>query len=191
PGEVTIISLGPLTNIATVITREPTIATLIDRLCIVGGSLDGIGNITPTAEFNMYFDAKSAREIFRSAISKTMIPLNLTGQVEFGFDFLDHLSQKVVSSFLYPSVQHLFQNFRQHLGRETFLLNDAVGLIAAIYPELVETTDLAGDVEVAGELTRGVTVFDRRETREWKSNIDVGISIDAEMTQQKLIDLLP
>lgn len=190
PGEVTIVCLGPLTNIATVLKREPAIATMIDRLYIVGGSLNGIGNITPSAEFNMYFDPLSARDVFQSAITKTLIPLDLTGQVDFGLEWLERFTTSRNSAFLAPSLQHFYFSFRQHLGRESILLNDAVGLIVALFPELMQTVDLAGDVEPHGEITRGVTVFDRRATPEWRTNMDVGISIEPEMVRQKLRQLL-
>ena len=190
PGEITIVCLGPLTNIATMLAREPATATMIDRLFIVGGSLHGIGNITPSAEFNMYFDPLSAREVFHSPITKTMIPLDLTSQVDFGIDWLERLSSSSRLSFLKPGLQHFYQRYRQHLGRESILLNDAVGMIAALYPDLISTIDLAGDVETSGEITRGVTVFDRRDAPEWKSNMDVGMTIDIEATRQKLESLI-
>lgn len=190
PGELSIICLGPLTNVATILTREPTIATLIDRLYIVGGTLNGIGNITASAEFNMYFDPHSAREVFRSAITKTLIPLDVTSQVDFGLDFLDKVADAGAVSFLHPSLQFLYQGFRQHLGRESLLLNDAVGLIAAICSEAMTTVDLAGDVEPNGEITRGATVFDRRDTREWRTNMEVATMIDVDLIKQNLNKLL-
>lgn len=190
PGEITIVCLGPLTNVATVLARDPTLATGIDRLFIVGGSVNGIGNITPCAEFNMYFDPASAREVFHSAITKTLIPLDLTCQVDFGLDWLDDFSSSRNSSFLLPGLQHFFHNFRQHLARESIILNDAVGLMAALYPHFISTNDLAGDIEPAGDLTRGVTVFDRRDTPEWRSNMDVGMTIDADAIRRKISELL-
>lgn len=190
PGDITIVCLGPLTNVATAIARDPAIATMIDRLYIVGGSVNAIGNITPAAEFNMYFDAFSAREVFGSAITKTLIPLDLTKQVEFSLDFLDHIAQSSRASFLHRSIQTLFHNYRQHHGRETILLNDAVGFIAAMNDDMVTTIDLAGDVEVSGELTRGVTVFDRRDAREWRTNIDVGETIEVGKVKRTLLNLL-
>lgn len=190
PGEITVICLGPLTNLAAVLAREPATATLIDRLFIVGGALNGIGNITPAAEFNMYFDPPSAREVFHSAITKTLIPLDLTSQVDFGLDWLEQFASASRCKFLLPGLQQFFLRYRQHLGRESILLNDAVGLLAATHPGLITTDDLAGDVEAVGDITRGVTVFDRRGTPEWRTNMDVGMTIDVDGIRDKLATLL-
>ena len=110
--------------------------------------------------------------------------------MDFGIDFLERVARSKRCSFLLPSMQHLFHSYRQHLGRESMLLNDAVGMAAAIYPGLIQTIDLAGDVEPGGELTRGATVFDRRDAREWRDNIDVGTTIDVELTRNRLMQLL-
>lgn len=178
PGDISVVSLGPLTNISNALLREPSIATTIDRLYIVGGSLNGIGNITPNAEFNMYFDPQSARDVFNSAIAKTLIPLDITSRVDFGLEFYNNVSKSSCPEFLKNSLQHLFQTYRQQLGRESVLLNDAVGLVAALTPKLLETSDFAGDVETDGELTRGMTVFDRRVHREFRENMEVGTLLD-------------
>ncbi len=190
PSEVSIICLGPLTNIARVLKLEPNVATLIDQLVIVGGSLDGIGNITPAAEFNMYFDPVSAREVFQSAITKTLIPLNLTRQVDFGFEFYNQISTASCPDFLKASIQHFFQSFRRQLGLESIQLHDAVGLVAALNPRLLSTSEFSGDVEPGGEITRGVTVFDQRPHREWQSNMSVAVEMDTQQVYEELIELI-
>lgn len=190
PGEISVVSLGPLTNISNALLREPSIATTIDRLYMVGGSLNGIGNITPNAEFNMYFDPQSARDVFNSVIAKTLIPLDVTSRVDFGLEFYNNVSKSSCPKFLKSSLQHLFQTYRQQLGRESVLLNDAVGLVAALTPNLLETTDFAGDVETDGELTRGMTVFDRRGHREFRENMEVGTMLDGHAVRSLIEKLI-
>ena len=75
PEEITIICLGPLTNIARAIKRDPELGTMIGQLMIMGGSMNCIGNETPAAEFNVYYDPESAREVFDSLSTKTVIPI--------------------------------------------------------------------------------------------------------------------
>ena len=70
PDEVTILCLGPLTNLARAIQREPTLVSQIDQVIIHGGSLDGKGNITPCSEFNFYFDPASAQKVLQSRMTK-------------------------------------------------------------------------------------------------------------------------
>lgn len=190
PGDISIYCLGPLTNIARLLQLEPTVATMIDQLYIVGGAVDGIGSITPSAEFNMFFDPVSAREVFHSAITKTLIPLDLTRRVDFGFEFFQELSDSKCPAFLKESVHHLYQNYRQQLGQESIELHDAVGLIAALNPKWLETEELSGDVETVGEITRGVTVFDRRMHRDFRPNISVGLEFDSLRVKEELTRLI-
>ena len=91
PEAVTIIALGPLTNIANAFRRDPSLADQVGQLLIMGGSVQGPGNITPAAEFNMYCDPAAAREVFRSRTTKTLIPLDVTNQVVMTYDLLDQL----------------------------------------------------------------------------------------------------
>jgi purine nucleosidase len=189
---VTIICLGPLTNIARAIRRDPAIATMIHRVIMVGGSIAGIGNISPMAEFNFYFDPQSAREVMKSAVTKTLVPLDVTSEVAFGLDLLSELPEESTRSgfFLRQMLPHAFRAYRQHLGQEAITLNDAVGALAALEPELFEFDEMACDVETQGEMTRGVTVFDRRSRREWRPNVEVAIGVDVERARQMLLDLL-
>lgn len=192
PGEITIVCLGPLTNIARALRRDPAIAGLINRLLIVGGSVSGIGNITPMAEFNFYFDPVSAKQVLQSPVARTLIPLDVTSQVTFGLDVLAELPTETSRAgfFLRQMLPHAYRSFRQHLGQESITLNDAVGALALLEPELFRFEDLACDVETEGELTRGVSVFDRRSLREWRPNMEVATYVDVERARQMLLDLL-
>ncbi len=91
PGLVTIVCLGPLTNIARAIKRDPELCSLIGRLIIVGGSLNGIGNETAAAEFNIYYDPESARTVFESPAAKTVVPIDITRSVGFDMGLLEQL----------------------------------------------------------------------------------------------------
>ena len=180
PGEVTIVSLGPLTNVARAFTRDPGLPELVGQLVMMGGTLAGPGNITPAAEFNVFCDPESARVVFRSAATKTLVPIDITSQVPFGYDFLDQLPAETsrAGRFLRRILPFLFRSYRQELGFASIRLNDAVALVAALHPELFEVELAAADVELSGELTTGATVFDRRRNREWRTNIAVATKVD-------------
>jgi purine nucleosidase len=192
PGEVSILSLGPLTNVARALQRDPAIENMIHRLIMVGGSIVGIGNVTPSAEFNFYFDPTSAQTVFRSKITKSLIPLDVTRQVSFGLDLIGELPDDSTRAgfFLRQILPYSFRAFRQQLGQETVTLNDAVGALAVLEPDLFTFEEMAGDVEADGTLTRGVTVFDRRSTREWRNNMEVATSINVDSARQVLLDQL-
>jgi inosine-uridine nucleoside N-ribohydrolase len=180
PESVTIVALGPLTNIATVFRRDPSLAEQVGQLIIMGGTLHGPGNITPAAEFNIYCDPVAARDVFRSKTTKTLIPLDITSQVVMTFDLLDQLPDELtpVGGLLRRVLPYSFRSHRQLFGLEGTYLHDPVALMALVEPNLFETERLAGDVEVQGELTLGTTIFDRRLAPQWRPNVDVATSVD-------------
>ncbi len=180
PGEVTILALGPLTNIARAFRRDPELPTLVGKVLISGGTVSAAGNVTPAAEFNMYCDPKAAREVFRSASTKVLIPLDVTNRVMLSFDHLNNLPPETtrLGWFLRAILPPAFLSYRQRLGLEGIHIHDCVTLMAAIHPELFEYEDMAGDVETGGELCRGATVFDRRRVPDWQKNIAVARKMD-------------
>ena len=190
PGDVTIISLGPLTNIARAFQRDPGLAELINRLIIMGGSMTGVGNITASAEFNIYYDPHSARAVFRSKTTKTLIPLDITRQVVWYMDLLETIPRVTsrAGRLLRGLLPYSFRAYRQQLGQECIQLNDVIALMAAISPELIQAEEIAGDVEVQGELTQGMTIFDRRPQPEWSCNMEVAKVIDVPRIRQNVID---
>ncbi|MBC8876552.1 MAG: nucleoside hydrolase [Planctomycetes bacterium] len=180
PEQVTIICFGPLTNLVRAFQRDPELPLLIDQVIMSGGSINGIGNITPAAEFNMFFDPVSARTVFRSPMTKTLIPLDVTEKVQLTLGFVDQLPSESTRAgcLVRRLTSFAFRAFRQHLGQESIYIHDVVTLTAALHPELFETQEMAGDVETAGELTKGATIFDRRANIRWRSNMAVATDVD-------------
>jgi purine nucleosidase len=192
PGQVTLVALGPLTNIARAFIRDPELPNLINRLWISGGSVTAGGNITAAAEFNIFCDPKAARYVLRSRASKFMVPLDVTNKVVFTFDHLLNLppSTTRVGHFLRIILAPAFVSYREKLGIEGIHIHDTLTLLAAIYPDLLEYEEMAGDVELEGELCRGVTVFDRRRVPEWEKNVTVARKIDSERAMKLLMSAL-
>ncbi len=191
PNDVTIVCLGPLTNLAQAIRREPQITPLIDRVIMMGGSLTAQGNITPAAEFNFYFDPQAAREVLSARTTNLLVPLDVTRQVKFGMDILSDVpgGNSRVGDLLRQILPFTFRAHRQQLGMEQISLNDAVGALAVLEPDLFEFERIAADVEIEGSLTRGVLVLDRRERPEWRPNVDVAVGI-RDTASQFIIDQL-
>jgi inosine-uridine nucleoside N-ribohydrolase len=189
PGEVTIVALGPLTNLARAFARDPGLVSLVGQIVIMGGTLSGSGNITPAAEFNIYCDPESARAVIRCAATKTLVPIDITSQVAFGYDLLDNLPSETsrAGRFLRRVLPFLFRSYRQELGYEDIRLNDATALVAALHAELFEVELAAADVELSGELTTGATVFDRRRIREWRTNVAVATKVDVAAVRDTIL----
>jgi len=180
PGEVTIVSTGPLSNIAAALQQQPDLAPMIGHLIMLGGTIAGPGNVTAAAEFNIYCDAEAARAVFHSPVTKTLIPIDVSSRVTLNFDLLEKIPDGDSRSggLLRQLLPGAFRAYRQQLGLEGIHLHDAVAIIAAMRPELFTTERLYGDVEIDGTLTHGATVFDRRQQPESRPNMDVAVDMD-------------
>lgn len=189
PDEVTILCLGPLTNVAMALKRDPEMAKLVSRIVIVGGSVSCGGNVTPAAEFNMYGDPASAQTVFRSLTTKTLIPLDVTQQVPFLLSLLDEVPPDTTRAgkLLRKLLPFSFRAHHQELGLESIRLHGVVGLVGVLQPELFDLHDMAGDVETRGSLTKGATVFDRRPKPLWRDNMEVALDLDAEAARDVIV----
>ncbi len=181
PGEVTIIACGPLSNIEAVLQREPDLATQVGHLILLAGTLAGPGNVTAAAEFNVYCDAEAAQHVFRSPVTKTLIPLDVSSLVSLDYDFLNHLPPRSTAAgrLLLAILPGVYHAYRQRLGLEGIFAPEVVGVIAALHPELFITKPLCCEVETGGVLTHGATVIDRRRVPEGMPNMDVAVDLDA------------
>jgi purine nucleosidase len=189
PDAVTIVALGPLTNIARAFQRDPELPSLVGRVVIAGGTVNGPGNITPAAEFNMFCDPPAARTVFRSASTKTLIPLDVTNRITLSFDLYHQLPDETtrVGGFLRRILPAAFRGYRQRFGVEGIHVHATIALMAVAYPELFTTQEMAGDVETAGDLTTGMTVFDRRRIPAWQHNMEVAVDCQKDKVVEKIV----
>ncbi len=182
PREVTILALGPLTNLSRVLKRDPGIGELIGAVVACGGTVHAAGNATAAADFNFFCDPAAARHVVGEPLTKTLVPLETTGQVVYGFDLLERLPPEYTRAgkLLRPMLAHAFRAQRQLLGNEGIRLHDLAALVAVTNPELFERESVVADVETAGELTAGMLVVDRRSHRRRRPNTDLLVGCDAE-----------
>jgi inosine-uridine nucleoside N-ribohydrolase len=181
PGDVTLIAGGPLSNIAAAFQLDPELPMLVGHLIIVGGTLDGHGDVTAAAEFNIYGDAESAQRVFRSAATKTLLPREVTSRAAMTFDLLNHLPSDTTSAgkLLRAILPGALQAYRQRLGLEGMYVAEAVAVAAAVQPDLLSSEAFPCDVETEGSLTHGATIIDRRRRTSDRPNMDVAVDIDA------------
>ncbi len=189
PHSVTIVALGPLTNIARAFIRDPELPTLVGRIVIMGGTVAGPGNITPAAEFNMYCDAASAQAVFRSPSTKTLVPLDVTNRIELSYDLFNKLPDESskVGRLMRQLLPSAFRGYRQQFGLEGIHVHDTVTLMTVLYPELFTAKSMAGDVETTGELTLGATVFDRRRVPAWRHNMEVVVDMQKDAVVEAIL----
>ncbi len=180
PNEVTLLTLGPLTNVERACDRSPEFLPSLKRLICLGGALDGGGDVTPSAELNIYCDPEAARNVLRTPATKSLIPLDVGRQVVLTMGQMQKLAigEERRSKFLKDMLTYAFRAYHEHMGREGFPLREVVALAAVSRPELFESRRFAVDVEVSGELTRGMTVADRRMTSPvHKLNMEVAVRV--------------
>jgi inosine-uridine nucleoside N-ribohydrolase len=192
PGRVTILSLGPLTGIARAMQRDPSIISQIDRIVVVGGAVPGEGDITPAAEFNMYFDPVSANRVLRSATTKTLLPLEIAQQVRFDLDLISILPLKYTRAggLLQPMLSHMFRSYRQLRGMETIFLKGVIGVAYLLEPELFQCDQHSVAVEEQGTLTRGATIVDRRPQASVSRDLEIISGVDAPSVRDLVIRTL-
>jgi inosine-uridine nucleoside N-ribohydrolase len=159
PGEVTLLTIGPLTNIATALNLDPELAGMVRAIVMMGGSLSG-GNITPAAEFNIYVDPEAARIVFQSGIPITMVGLDVTRKTSLTEEHQRQLQagQNPVSQ----AAATIARNALQHNRERGFVvgpnMHDSLAVAGFIDPSLLKLKEYYIDVETTGELTAGETL---------------------------------
>jgi inosine-uridine nucleoside N-ribohydrolase len=189
PNEITLVCLGPLTNLARLCRRDPTAISLIDKVVISGGSVSHPGNASPVAERNMFYDPESAESVFASATTKSLVPLDVNESVLFGVELFDQLPSKFTraGALLHKILPFAFRTAHQRLGRELIPLCDPTAILATVEPELFAWKGMAGKVETRGLQTRGTTVFDQRLRREWPLNMEVATGVEADEARAAIV----
>ncbi len=144
--------------------REPDLPGLIQRVICVGGAWHEPGNASAVAEFHFYCDPHSARKVLQSRIPLTLLPLDVTRKALFSPGELMEMTVADTRCCRFlkqitPFGIHMTSNL---YGIEGFHLKDVLGVAALTMPNLFETRPLHVDVEIAGELTRGMSVVDVR-----------------------------
>jgi inosine-uridine nucleoside N-ribohydrolase len=182
PGEIVLITLGPLTNVAHACDLDPDFPSRLKRLVCLAGTLESSGDLTPMGEFNVCFNPQVARRVLRYPAMKLMIPLDIGRKAMLTFEHVQKLNfgDSGFGRFLGSLLPYALRSHHQHLGVEGLWLMDLAAVAAVSEARLFRGQTLAVDVETEGLLTRGMTVFDRRPNREWRPNIDVLLDVDAQ-----------
>lgn len=159
PKEVTLITIGPLTNVATALNSDDELAGMVKGVVMMGGSLSG-GNITPAAEFNVYVDPEAARIVFQSGIPITMVGLDVTRKTSLTEEHVRVLeaAQNPVAQAAATIGRNAIRNNRERGYLVGPNMHDSLAVAAFIHPAVVKLQDYYVDVETTGELTAGATL---------------------------------
>jgi len=159
PKEVTLITLGPLTNVAEALNSDSELASLVKGVVMMGGSLSG-GNITPAAEFNIYVDPEAARIVFQSGIPLTMVGLDVTRRTSLTDEHVRVLeaAQNPVSQAAAKIARHAIDHNREQGFLVGPNMHDSLAVAAFLDPSILKWKEYYVDVETTGELTAGQTL---------------------------------
>lgn len=190
-GQLEVIAVGPLTNIATAIVKYPDLDKLIKRVLIMGGAASG-GNVTPAAEFNIYEDPHAAQTLFMSGIPVVMCGLEVTMQAYLTSEEIDeiHGHHTSVTDFYYACTR-ISHRASQRLGLPGLCIHDACPVLFAAYPELFKGEEAGVYVETQSELTLGKTVTDLYSNFQFpEKNTFIVTDIDREKFAKVMIETL-
>jgi inosine-uridine nucleoside N-ribohydrolase len=166
PHEITLVPVGPLTNIALAVEKDPSIVPLVKEVVIMGGSISG-GNVNAVAEANVYGDPEAAQIVFQAGWPLTMVGSDVGERTLFGTKQVEELSKThgPENDFVVAVLRYLVA-LSQKYGVDGTPMYDPLAVGAAIDRSVIETQPMHVDVETRGEFTRGETVANRRNSVE-------------------------
>lgn len=216
PGEITLVTLGPLTNLALAVLREPGLPRLLRRWVLMGGAYRSPGNTSPTTEWNIHCDPDAAKVCFAAwggsaeahgSKRPLALGLDVTERAKFVPDHMVALARRAGSRpddtrdemdgsvasvpivrFLADALRFYMEFHSRYDGFYGAFIHDPLALAAALDPALVRTEALTVDVELGGTLTTGETVTDWRRIWKRPPNLDVAVEADAQAFLERFVD---
>ena len=185
---VTLIAIGPLTNLALLDAVRPDVMDRLGNVVIMGGAARG-GNRRPTAEFNIWYDPEAAKRVFALGLEPTMIGLDVTEKAvtraEMWAPLRDggHAAETVLAMNEYYANYHVLEH-----GEAYTMQHDALAVAAVIDPDIISTVHAHVDVECASPLTQGTTVADIRQKTGLRPNTHVAVEVDVDAFNTLLIE---
>jgi purine nucleosidase len=166
PHEITLVPIGPLTNIALAVEKDPSIVPLVKEVVVMGGSISG-GNVNAVAEANIYGDPEAAQIVFQAGWPLTMVGSDVGERTLFGTKQVEELSKTrgPENDFVVGVLKYLVA-LSKKFGVDGTAMYDPLAVGAAIDRSVIETQPMHVDVETRGQFTRGETVANRRNSVE-------------------------
>ena len=180
---ITLIPIGPLTNIALLLLTYPEVKTFIKEIVLMGGSASR-GNVTPLAEFNIYCDPEAAQIVFNSGLPLTMIGLDVARSSSLTHDTINELNSINDTGKM---LHQLFKHYRGDDFEKGINVYDAYTLLYLLHPEHFDVREADVQIETDGKLTKGASVVDFKSQF---PNTTVVMSVQANIFKQMFIDAL-
>lgn len=181
-GELTLIMVGPLTNLALALRKEPQVTDWLKEVIIMGGLVSeaGQGNKLPNAEFNIFADAEGARIVFHSGIKLTLVSLDVTSKTYLTLEDIELLKGTKYYDFVLKSTE-VYRNYSETLyGRNQASLHDPLTIGYFLDPSYLKTEKHFVDIETISPLNYGQTICDFKGLWNKKPNVNVSLGADSE-----------
>ncbi|MGE5591695.1 MAG: nucleoside hydrolase [Bacillota bacterium] len=190
-GDITLVPTGPLTNIAMAMRQEPRIIKKIKHISLMGGAY-GFGNVTPSAEFNIYADAEAARIVFESGVPITMVGLDLTHQALATPAVVERIRalNTPVSEMAVALLQFFASTYKKRQGFDSPPVHDPCAVAWVIDPSIVQTKKVRVDIETHAEFSYGRTVCDMFGDSPRPANALVATKLDFDRFWDIMLDAL-
>jgi inosine-uridine nucleoside N-ribohydrolase len=178
-GPLTLIAVGPLTNVATALERAPHIAANIERISVMGGAI-GLGNRTPSAEFNIYVDPEAAAAVFASGIPITLVPLEVTHQALATDAVLDRIAAlgSPVAGMSVALMRFFAETYERVFGMSAPAVHDPCAVAAVIQPSIVQTRLVNVSIDTTSGISAGRTACDIHGVTGEPPNAEVALDLD-------------
>ncbi|MCV0404352.1 MAG: nucleoside hydrolase [Chloroflexi bacterium] len=190
-GPLTIVAVGPLTNVATALARHPGIRERIDRISIMGGAI-GLGNWSPSAEFNIIEDPEAAAAVLASGLPITLVPLEVTHRALATPAVLARIEalRGPVSDMSVALMRFFAETYERVFGFAAPAVHDPCAVAAVIDPTLVTTRHVNVEVDLESTLSLGRTVCDIHGITGRAPNADVGVDLDVDRFWDLMVQAL-
>lgn len=181
PGEITLVCIGPLTNVALAIRQEPRIVNTVKEVFVMGGAIRHEGNETPVAEFNAYVDPHATHIVFHSGMPITLVPLDVTYQCILTMDDVSRLLKidSPISKFIADAARFYMEFHDEYQEIEGCVINDPLALALTFMPELCNYQELYVDVDISGGISMGNTFADFYKMMKKPANMKVALGVRA------------
>jgi purine nucleosidase len=190
PNKVTIVALGPLTNIAQAILKEPTIMMKVKEIVMMGGAVKVPGNKNRVAEFNIFVDPEAANTVFSFPILKTLVPLDACNHAKMSLQDFKTIKNPTLQAVLLKMVKPYINNIAKDEGVKAAMMYDPLTVYYLLNPKVAKVYRCNIAIETKGELTRGMTVADLRTKPQEKENVTVVEYISENKFRNDFIEIL-
>ena len=179
PGEFTLVAIGPLTNVALAIRKEPRVVEALKEIIIMGGAIRHEGNTTALAEFNTYVDPHAAHIVYHAGIPTTLVPLDVTYQCILLASDVERLLKidSPIPKFIRDATNFYMEFHDSFQGIKGCVINDPLAVALTFAPELCDYEELLVDVDISGGVSMGKTFADFYNYEKKPANMKVALGV--------------